>query len=250
MGARARIGVAIVDAETSGNVGTVARAMKNFGVEDLLLIDPPAYGPGTEAAGFAGRARNDVLANATELTFDALVESYHTIAFTSLTTAGDTKHVRYPVSTPDALADRLSGIDQSVALVFGRERIGLRNDELARMDELCSIPANPAYPVLNLGQAATIALYELRELTLGESQLPNDPHVCASPTEIEALYDHFDSFLDTLSYPPERREKTEIMFRRVLGRTDLTPREVSTFHGVLRHCEQRLERSDAARPEE
>ncbi len=247
---RARISVAIVDAETSGNVGTVARAMKNFGFKDLLLIDPPPYGPGTEAAGFAGRARADVLAEATELTFDALVESYHTIAFTSMTTSGDTKHIRYPVDTPDALAERLNGVDQSVALVFGRERIGLTNDELARMDELCSIPADPTYPVLNLGQAATIALYELRSLTLGDTQLPDDPHKCASPIEVEALFDHIDSFLDTIAYPPERREKTEIMFRRVLGRTDLTPREVSTLHGVFRCCEQLLDRHDLGQPQE
>ena len=233
--------MALVDAETSGNVGTVARAMKNFGLEELVLVDPPAYGPGTEAAGFAGRARTDVLTSATELTFDALVERYHTIAFTALANAGDTKHVRYPVTTPAQLADRLAGIDQSVALVFGRERIGLTNDELAQMDELCTIPANPAYPVLNLGQAATIALYELRDLTLGETQLPTDPHVCATPREVEALYAHFDRLLDTIDFPPERREKTEVMFRRVHGRTDLTPREVSTLHGIFQRVEYVLD---------
>ncbi len=238
------ISVAVVDAETPGNVGTIARAMKNFGVEELLLVDPPDIGPGSEAYGFAGRAREDVLANAREVTFDALIESYHTVAFTSLANKSDTKHVRYPVRTPAELAGRLDGVDARTALVFGRERIGLTNDELAEMDELCTIPANPAYPVLNLGQAATIALYELRGLTLEAPQLPADPHERAPEEEIESLYAHFDTFLDRLAYPEERRERTEGMFRRVIGRADPTSREVSTFHGVLQRAEYCLDAAE------
>lgn len=235
------ISVAVVEAETPGNIGTIARSMKNFGVEDLLLVEPPEIGPGTEAYGFAGRARDDVLTNATEVTFDQLVENYHTVAFTSLTNQSDTKHIRYPVQPVSELGDRLSGIDSRTALVFGRERIGLTNEELGAMDELCTIPANPDYPVLNLGQAATIALYELRELSTGQTQLPDTPHRRAPEVEIEALYDHIDELLDQLDYPAERRPKTESMFRRVLGRADLTTREVLTLHGVLQRCEYCLE---------
>lgn len=236
-----RISVAVVDAETPGNIGTIARSMKNFGVEDLLLIDPPEIGPGTEAYGFAGRARDDVLAEATAISFQDLIERYHTVAFTSLTNQSDTKHTRYPVREIAELSDRLAGVETRTAIVFGRERIGLTNEELSQMDELCTIPANAAYPVLNLGQAATIALYELRHLTLGSSQLPETPHRRAPEVEIEALYDHIDTLLDQLDYPPERRPKTEGMFRRVLGRADLTSREVLTFHGVLQRCEYCLD---------
>ncbi len=240
------ISVAVVDAETSGNVGTIARAMKNFGVTDLLLVEPPAIGPGSEAYGFAGRAREDVLENATELTFDELVADYHTIAFTSLGNPTDTKHVRYPVSTPAALAARLEGIDGTTALVFGRERIGLTNDELSQMDELCAIPANAEYPTLNLGQAATIALYELRSLTLEETQLPEEPHPRAEPEAVEALYERYITLLGDIDYPDERKEKAEIVFRRILGRSDPTHREVSTLHGVLKRYAYALnERSDA-----
>lgn len=229
-----QLSVAVVDAETPGNIGTIARAMKNFGLSDLLLVDPPAIGPGTEAYGFAGRARTDVLENARELSFDELVDAYHTVAFTSLANAGDTKHIRYPVSTPADLATRLRGVDGQTALVFGRERIGLRNEELARMDELCTIPANPNYTALNLGQAATIALYELRSLTIDETQLPEEPHPRAESAAIEALHGRYDTLLDHIDYPDERREKAEIVFRRVLGRADPTKREVSTLHGVLK----------------
>ena len=228
------ISVAVVDAETSGNVGTIARAMKNFGVTELLLVNPPPIGPGTEASGFAGRAREDVLKDATEVTFDDLVEEYHTVAFTSLGNPTDTKHIRYPVSTPRQLVERLQDVDGKTALVFGRERIGLTNEELAQMDELCSIPASPDYPTMNLGQSATIALYELRQLTIEESQLPADPHPRAEPAAIEALYDRYVALLDAIDYPAERREKAETVFRRILGRADPTHREVSTLHGVFK----------------
>lgn len=238
-----RVSVAVVGAETPGNVGTIARAMKNFAVEELLLIDPPEIGPGSEAYGFAGRAREDVLANATEISFDELVSQYHTVGFTAFTNQTDTKHIRYPVARPAELAEELTQVDAPVALVFGRERIGLTNDELARLDQLCSIPANPDYATLNLGQAATIALYELRRVTLEESQLPAEPHERASETEIEAFYTHVGELLDLLEYPPERREKTDIVFRRVLGRAHPTSREIATLHGVLQRCEYRLKQT-------
>ena len=78
--------VAVVDAETPGNVGTIARAMKNFGFDDLLLVDPPKLDPDGEAYGYAGHAREDVLPNATELSFDELAENYHTtVSYTHLT---------------------------------------------------------------------------------------------------------------------------------------------------------------------
>ena len=239
------LSVAVVDAATPGNIGTIARAMKNFGVSDLLLVDPPDIGPGTEAFGFAGRAREDVLQNARELSFDELVAGYHTVAFTSLGNPADTKHVRYPVSTPSELVDRLRTVEGQTALVFGRERIGLRNEELARMDELCTIPANPDYATLNLGQAATIALYELRSLTIEDSQLPEDPHPRAETEAIEALHDRYTSLLDVIEYPEERREKADIVFRRVLGRSDPTEREISTLHGVFKRYEYALRRGPA-----
>jgi len=159
----------LVEPETPGNVGTVARAMKNFGFSDLRLVDPPPLEPGGEAYGFAGHAREDVLPNATTTTFDDVVREFHTVGFTAITGEDARRHVRFPVATPRELAGELAGVDLPVAFVFGREGRGLNNDELARLDEVCTIPASPEYPVLNLGQAATVALYELRGLTLGDA---------------------------------------------------------------------------------
>ena len=174
------IAVCVVDAETPGNIGTIARSMKNFGLSQLLLVDPPELDPQGEAYGFAGQAREDVLPNATEISFDHLVENYYTIGCTATTNEDSANHVRYPAFTPADLAEHLSGIDASVALVFGRERVGLTNDELARIDAICSIPASPTYSSLNLGQAATVILYELRDVTLSETHQPEEIHRRAS----------------------------------------------------------------------
>jgi len=229
-----RISVAVVDAETPGNVGTIARGMKNFGLSELLLVDPPPLDPDGEAYGFAGRAREDVLPGATELTFDELVEGYYTVGCTAITNEDATKHVRYPALTPAELVDHLRSVDADVALVFGRERVGLTNDELARLDSVCSIPASATYPSLNLGQAATVVLYELRALTLSDTQHPETLHERASEAEIERLYDQFDALLGATGHPATKRAKANRLFRRLLGRAHPTPREVSTLQGILR----------------
>lgn len=228
------VAIAVVDAETPGNVGTIARSMKNFGFADLLLVDPPALDPDGEAYGFAGRAREDVLPQARELSFGELVAEYHTIACTAVPNEDYGNHVRYPVLTPAELPDRIGGLDGDVAIVFGRERVGLTNDELADLDEICSIPANPAYPSLNLGQAATIVCYELRSIGLASTQHPAERHELADADEVERLHDRFGQFLDAIGHPKPKRDKAARMFRRLIGRADPTPREASTLTGIFR----------------
>lgn len=229
------IAVAVVGAETPGNVGTIARAMKNFGFSTLLLIDPPPLDPDGEAYGFAGRARDDILPNARSITFDELVTTYHTVGFTAITNESGANHVRFPFTTPREFAATFEHTGDS-ALVFGRERIGLTNDELARVDEICSIPANDDYPTLNLGQAATIVLYELRSIGLEDTQHPDRDLDFATPEEVEAFHAHFASFLTELDYPAEKHDKTMRLIRRLIGRAHPTGRELTTLRGILRRA--------------
>jgi tRNA (cytidine32/uridine32-2'-O)-methyltransferase len=235
--------VAVVDAETPGNVGTIARSMKNFGFEELLLVDPPELDPEGEAYGFAGQAREDILPNARELSFGELTAEYHTVGTTAVTNENETSHIRYPAMTPGELADSLGDLAADTAMVFGRERVGLTNDELADIDQICSIPASADYPVLNLGQAATVVLYELRGLALDETQHPEELHQRADEDALEGLHDHFAEFLETVGQPAEKRPKTQRLFRRLLGRAHPTGREVATLRGVLRRAEKRIEGS-------
>ena len=231
--------IAVVDAQTPGNVGTIARSMKNFGFDELILVDPPVLDPDGEAYGYAGQAREDVLPNAREVTFDSLVDHYHTIGCTAIPNETDDSHVRYPFSTPGELADRLPTVDAPTVLVFGRERIGLTNEELARFDEICAIPANPEYPVLNLGQAATAILYELRDLALPSSQLPDVERTRAPEPLLERCYENWEDLLATINHPEGKRSKATRMFRRLLGRADPTGREIRTLTGILRRATER-----------
>lgn len=238
------ISVAVVDAETPGNVGTIARSMKNFGLSELLLVDPPELDPDGEAYGFAGQAREDILPNAREVTFDYLVENYHTVACTATTNEDDSSHVRYPAKTPSELADSLAGVEADTCVVFGRERVGLTNDELERLDEICSIPASADYPVLNLGQAATIVLYELRDLTVERDQHPDDIHVRADEAAVEGLHGEFADFLDSIDHPEEKRHRVRRLFRRLVGRAQPTGREAKTLRGVFRRARGRIQRTE------
>ncbi|RRJ28202.1 RNA methyltransferase [Halocatena pleomorpha] len=237
------ISVAIVDAQTPGNVGTIARAMKNFGLSDLYLVDPPSLDPDGEAYGFAGQAREDVLPNAQTVQFEYLVENFHTVGCTAVANTDDRRHIRYPFKTPRELADSLSGIETDTLVVFGRERVGLHNEELERLDEICSIPASASYPVLNLGQAATVVLYELRTVTLEETQLPDDI-VRAPEQDLEGLHEQFATFLEPIEAEPEQRTRLRRLWRRLLGRAHPTRREVSSLRGVFRRAESRLEKRD------
>lgn len=238
------IAVAIVGAETAGNIGTIARGMKNFGLSELLLVDPPELDPEGEAYGFAGQAREDILPEAEEITFEQLTERYHTVACTATTNEDPQNHVRYPAVTPAELPSQLSGIDSDVAIVFGRERVGLANEELAALDLICSIPASSSYPVLNLGQAATIVFYELRELTLAETQHPDSLHVHADKAEIERLHEYFAKYIGAVGHPEVKQPKARRMFRRLIGRAVPTPREARTMQGLFRRGTQRVQRNE------
>jgi TrmH family RNA methyltransferase len=226
--------VVVVEPQTPGNVGTIARAMKNFGFSDLKLVDPPELDRDGEAYGFAGQAREDVLPNADEVAFDEVVENYHTVGMTAITNEDCRKHTRFPFVTPDEMADELATVETDTAILFGREDNGLANDELERVDQIGAIPASADYSSLNLGQAATVTLYELRDLTLDETQLPDRERERAAQPAIERLHDEFSSFLAAVGHPEEKRGKTERMLRRFVGRAHPTEREASRMTGLFR----------------
>ncbi|WP_458206579.1 RNA methyltransferase [Haladaptatus sp. NG-SE-30] len=231
--------VAIVEPKTPGNIGTIARAMKNFGMHDLKLVNPPEFGRDSEAYGFAGQAREDVLPNYDEVTFDELVANYHTVGMTATTNEDASRHVRFPFRTPRELATSLAAVETETVLIFGREASGLTNEELSRVDEVCAIPASAAYPSLNLGQAATVTLYELRDLTVDDYQLPDVERERADEQAIEGFYETFAELLEIVGHPVEKRDKAMRMIRRLVGRAHPTGREIATLRGIVRRANQR-----------
>ncbi|WP_430505486.1 RNA methyltransferase [Haloparvum sp. PAK95] len=236
--------VVVVEPETPGNVGTIARAMKNFGLYDLKLVDPPELDEDGEAYGFAGHAREDVLPNADEITFEEVVENYHTIGTTAITGEDARSHVRFPFKTPREVVEDLKTVESDTAIVFGREGKGLNNEELGQLDEVCAIPADERYPVMNLGQAANVILYELRELTVENTQLPDVERERADAGDIERFHEYFSEFLDNVDQRDHRKEKAETLVRRLFGRAHPTEREIHTLLGVLRKANTKLENAE------
>ncbi|MBN2734131.1 MAG: RNA methyltransferase [Methanomicrobiaceae archaeon] len=215
-----------------GNIGFTARVMKNFGFYNLTLINPPPIGD--EAIARSSHAR-DILENARHVSSldEVIKESNILIATTGEVSKTVSNSMRMPYYAPSELRDIIENLNGRVSILFGRENWGLSNEEVAKCDIICTIPASHIYPIINISHAVGIIVYELANIKRGTYEL-------ASRTEMDALYDHFNIFLDAIDHQEYKRENTLIMLRRIFGRNALTIREVSTFHGLLRRAENQI----------
>ncbi len=228
------IDIVLVAPLYEGNVGFAARVMKNFGFLRLVLIDPCTLG--NDADGRASHAR-DVLHAAEVCTIeDVFARSNIVIATTGLVSKSVCHSMRMPFYSPKELRERIRDVDGRISILFGRENWGLNNEEVRRCDMICTIPTSEDYPILNLSHAVGVVCYELSDLPLPSIAL-------ASPHDMGYLYRHINRYLDTIHHPPFKRENTMILIRRVLGRANLTIREASTLHGLLRRSEWHIDPS-------
>jgi len=211
---------------TDGNIGAVARVMGNFGFRELYLVDPCQI---TEEACKRAKHANYILdeARIVDSLDEALRSSSLVVGTTGIVTTGEKHFVRIPM-IPGELASRLEGHEGLVTLLFGREDLGLFHEELLRCDILVHIPTSEVYPVLNLSHAVAILLYELHLLEAGHVA-PTE----ASGVEREKFIEFFSDLLDAIGYPEFRREKTTVMFRRMIGRAVPTKWEFHTIMGIL-----------------
>ncbi|MDI6718303.1 MAG: RNA methyltransferase [Methanomicrobiales archaeon] len=236
----ADVEIVLVEPLNEGNVGFAARAMKNFGFEHLVLVNPCPLGGMARAC--ASHAR-DVLENARIATFGEVYENSDImVATTGEVSRSVCTSMRMPYYSPRELREILEEIGGRVAILFGRENWGLNNDEVAMSDLICTIPASEAYPILNLSHAVAIVCYEL-------ANLPRGAYPVASRLEMDHLYSHIDQFLNRIEHPAFKRENTMLMARRILARTKLTTREVSTLHGILRRAEWHINKGKTRKTE-
>ena len=211
-----------------GNVGFCARVMKNFDFSRLVLIDPCEIG---EEASLRAAHAQDVLKGAVTCTLDEVFsQSSLTIATTGEVSKSICRSMRMPYFSPGEIREQIKDINGTISILFGRENWGLNNDEVKRCDMICTIPTSQDYPILNLSHAVGVVCYELAHIPRGE-------YLLANRTEMEYLYLHIDRFLDEIDHPRFKRENTMLMMRRIFGRTQLTAREASTVHGLLRRAE-------------
>jgi len=226
------IDIVLVAPIYEGNVGFCARVMKNFGFSRLVLIDPCQLG--NEAKARASHAQ-DVLAVAETCSIEDVFARSNIVVATTGTVSKSVCHaMRMPFYSPKELRERVKDADGRISILFGRENWGLNNKEVKRSDMICTIPTADEYPILNLSHAVGVLCYELADMPLPAFRL-------ASPTDMGYLYRHIDRYLDVIHHPAFKRENTMILIRRILGRANLTTREASTLHGLLRRSEWHID---------
>jgi tRNA/rRNA methyltransferase len=222
--------IILVEPLYQGNVGSVARSMKNFGFRNLVLVNPcPLEGEAHAMASHAG----DLLAGASIVPdLKTAIDNANLVAGTSgISGLKADEHLRIPACTPAGFRERFGGADGTIAVLFGRENNGLTRDELKQCDLILTIPTSEEYPVMNIAHAVTVVLYEMRNTD--EPLIP-----IAERFDLELLYEHLDEMLEDIGHPDHKMEKTRLMLRRIFGRAVLTPREVQTLRGILRDIQR------------
>ena len=230
--------VVLVEPQLGENIGAAARAMLNFGLTDLRLVAPRGDWPNQKAINTASGAEA-VLGGAR--LFPTVEAAVGDIRHVFATTARVRDMVK-PVLSPRAAARRLRdshAAGERCALLFGRERSGLHNDDAARAEALVIVPANPAYSSINLAQAVLLIGYEWFQadpsLADGADRLTRKGAQAATQREIQDLFDHLEAELDACGflYPPDKRPRMVRNIRNIFTRAELTDQEVRTLRGIV-----------------
>ena len=229
--------VVLVRPQMGENIGAAARGMLNFGLEHMRLVAPRDGWPNPSAVAMASGA-GPVLEHAG--LFPTLPEALADCDVVFATTARQRGLVK-PVLTPEGAmteARALIGAGKKVAVLFGPERAGLENEDVARANAIITIPVNPAFYSLNLAQGVLLLAYEWMRQT---SDTPaRAEHLAgtefANALEVEKLGDHFEEKLDAAGFffPEQKAAAMKLNLRNMLTRWGLTRAEVQTLHGVLR----------------
>ena len=227
------IHIVMVGTTHPGNIGGVARAMKNMGLSRLSLVAPETAFPHAKARARASGAV-DVLEN-TQV-FSTLQEAVADCALV-IGASARLRTLPWPVVNPRECALRTVSIEKGaeVAIVLGRENSGLSNEELEHCQLLVNIPTNPDFSSLNIAAAAQVLCYEIR-LAATSERLPEPERdsPLATAAEREGLYSHFEQALTELGFlKPENPGQLMRRLRRLFARTELEQLEVNVLRGIM-----------------
>lgn len=237
--------IRIVLCETThpGNIGAAARAMKTMGLEHLVLVAPKDY-PSAEATARASGA-DDLLARARVV--GRLEEALTGVGF-AVGTSARLRRIPMPQLAPREAARRAvaEAAAQPVAVLFGRERSGLTNDEIDRCHALVNIPANPDYGSLNLGAAVQVLSYELRLAALagdGSGTEQGSRHRPATAEQLERFFEHLKETLLEIGFlDPRQSESMQRRLRRLFQRARPDDTEIHILRGILSRAQQAVRR--------
>jgi len=229
------ISVVFVEPQFTGNIGFMARTMANFGFKSLVLVKPPELDE--DVFRFAKHARYIVENAKIMADFKELRSSFDYLAATSGVSTKSPKKFKRIALTPRQLASKIWNFSGRVGIVFGRENYGLYNEEIEQCDLLVRIPTHEEYPIMNVTHAAAIILYELFISKSESNEMP-----LAEDFEMSLLNDRFSEILKLINFPEHKRKNTEVMFRRIIGRTMLTKWEYHSLMGVLKRIIYAIQR--------
>ena len=216
------------------NIGGAARAMWNFELDRMRLVEPRDGWPNPRAVALASGAGR-ILDHAG--VFGSVAEAVGDCDYVYATTAR-TRGLTKPVLEPaDAMAEAraLQAAGKKVAVLFGPERAGLENDDVARANAIITVPVNPEFYSLNLAQCVLLIAYEWRR-SRGAGNASLAQIELASRIEVEKLGDHYEERLQEAGFffPETKAEGMKLSLRNMWGRLPLTRADVQMLHGVLR----------------
>lgn len=228
------------------NIGAAARAMWNFGLDRMRITSPRDGWPNQKAvamASGAGRLLDEALM------CDSTAEAIADCTYVYATTARP-RELTKPVFTPaHAMKDAAQRIanGEKIAVLFGPERSGMENDDIAKANAIISVPVNPDFPSLNLAQCVLLCGYEWRQAT--EDTIPatvSMEGVWATQTEMEKLAEHYEDRMETAGffYPEHKAASMKVNLRNLWSRLPLTQADVQMLHGIMRQMVRWKEREN------
>ncbi|ESR26814.1 RNA methyltransferase [Lutibaculum baratangense] len=232
-----RVVVILVKPQLGENIGMVARAMANFGLTELRLVEPRDGWPSEKARASASGA--DWVIDGARL-YDTAEEAVADLGIVYATTARP-REMSKPILTPHeaavALSDRLAS-GEKAGLMFGGERSGLDNDDVALCDAIIQIPTNPDFASLNLAQSVLLLGYEFFRQTNERGGRPRKAELppVAAKADMMRLFEHLEGELDEAGFlfPPEKRPVMVRNLRTIFLKAGLTDQEVRSLRGVIR----------------
>ncbi|PSL17162.1 RNA methyltransferase [Shimia abyssi] len=237
----------LVRPQMGENIGAAARAMWNFGLDRMRVVNPRDGWPSERAvamASGAGRLLDEAVLY--DGTSDAIADCHYVFA-TTARARGLTK----PVVTPERamqMAQEKIAAGEKVAVLFGPERAGLENDDIAKANAIINVPVNPEYASLNLGQCVLLTAYEWRRAseTVVAERVDMAKTDWANNAEIDALQRHYEERLDQAGFffPAPKAEGMKTNLRNMWSRMPLTRADVQMLHGVLRQMVRWKERGE------
>jgi tRNA/rRNA methyltransferase len=227
--------VILVEPQMGENIGAAARAMANFGLGRLRLVKPREEWPNPQARKMASGA--DRILDEAEL-FGTLEEAIADCSLVLATTARAHDQAKPVIDAGEAaqLAAPRIAAGETVGILFGRERIGLENHEVALADRIVTLPVNPAFASLNLGQAVVIVAYEWFKLAgPGLPFAERDRSPTASKQQLLAFFKAMEGELEKVEFfrPPDKRDTMQINLRNIFTRMALSQQDIRTLHGII-----------------